>query len=127
MPPQKGKIKMKEYNYRFPLCAVELSSSYLSPDRTPWIHCVEAKKSYGGAYPLGRIRIIADRPMNITVPLRTEEQRKRFDELRFFVRNSDYVAVNFETILVRPSSHRRNELYLFAYDFTYRKDSVKKE
>lgn len=127
MPPQKGKIKMKEFNNRFPLCAVELSTSYLSKDRTPWLHCVEAKKSYGGAYPLGRIRIIADRPMNISVPLRTEEQQKRFDELRFFVRNSDYVAVNFETILVRPSSHRRNELYLFSDDFTYRKDNVKKE
>lgn len=113
---------MKEFNNRFPLCAVELSTSSLSPDGTPWIHCIEAKKSYGGVYPLGRIRIIADRPMNVSVPLRTEEQRKKFDELRFFVRNSDYIEVNFDVILVRPSSHRRNELYLFSDDFTYRKD-----
>lgn len=103
---------------RLPLCILSIPPSALSPDGSKWLHCVEAKKEKEFL----RIRVIIKehRGATITIHCDSMEMYYKYIDLRFQVRNSDYVAVTFPEIYVGTSPHMARELYLTANDFKLR-------
>ena len=100
---------------RLSVNTIELNPSALSPDGTQWLHCVEAVR-HGD---LLRLRIITNkhRGINVTIPCTSPAMYYKYCDLRFQVRNSERVMITFPALFAKSSSHRRNELYLLAYDF----------
>lgn len=100
---------------RLSVNTIELKPSAISPDGTQWLHCVEAIR-HGDKL---RLRIITNkhRGINVTIPYHTDAMYYKYCDLRFQVRNSDRVMITFPALFAKASSHRRNELYLLAYDF----------
>lgn len=103
---------------RQPLCTLPISAKDLTPDGSQWFHAVDA---YADTKTTGqrviRIRVITKyhRGVNITIP-RTDILYQKFRDLRYLIRNSDYVQVSFPNLFVMGSP-LRHELHLRAYDF----------
>lgn len=100
---------------RLPLQVLPIPVSAVSPDGSNWLHCVEAIKDKK----LFRIRVIIKNYRGVTITVYSEcpEMYYKFCDLRFNVRNNDFVAVTFPEIYVSRSKYMPNELYLTANDF----------
>lgn len=108
---------------RLSVNTIEIKPSAISPDSTQWLHCVEATRRGD----LLRLRIITNqhRGINVTVPCTTEAMYYKYCDLRYQVRNSERVTITFPALFAKASSHRRNELYLLAYDFKILNPDIK--
>lgn len=105
---------------RLPLTSLAIPPRALSPENSIWLHCVEATKDKVGKHTyMIRIRVITNthRGVNITINCHTKEMYEKYLDLRFQVRNSDYVLVTFPDIFVITSRHTNRELYLYTNDF----------
>jgi len=111
-------------NYqRLPLCTISISTNAISHDGSQWLHCIEATKTKVAPDKyVARLRVIinTNRGVNVSVPLDSEEMFIKFEDLRFSIRNSNWVSINFERIFVTASPSRFREICLTAYNFQYK-------
>lgn len=104
-----------KFSSRLPVCALELKPAAISPENSDWLHCVSATKNENKI----RLRVITNthRGINVTVPCLADAMYYKYLDLRFQIRNCEYVQITFPAIYVKASSHNKRELYLLAYDF----------
>lgn len=119
---QGGKLNISNHLYELP---IEIQS--LSLDKSIWLHAVEAEKKYKKNKFIFGIRVIinlngTETGINVLIPHRNknEELNLKFLDLRYQIRNSDYVRVTFPQLYVKSLSNRI-DLYLWAYDFKIEK------
>ena len=105
---------------RLPLRIIEIPPESISPDDTPWLHCVEVTKDKIDANSsLIRIRVITNthRGVNINIRCSSPLMNLKYRDLRFQVRNSDRVLVTFPELFITASKFDDRELYFTANDF----------
>ena len=103
---------------RLPLCTLPISAKDLTPDGSQFFHAVDAYADITATKQrVIRIRVITKdhRGVNVTIP-RTDILYQKFRDLRYQIRNSDYVQVAFPELFVMGSPFH-HELHLRAYDF----------
>jgi len=103
---------------RLPLCTLPISSKDLTPDGSEWFHVVDAFSDITATkQKVIRLRVITNshRGVNVTIPS-SDILHQKYLDLRFQIRNTDYVLISFSELYVMgsPSHH---ELCLRAYDF----------
>lgn len=113
--PQSASPRQSVFYSRLPVNTLAIPPEAISQDGTQWLHCVEAIRDDN----LLRIRVITNtyRGISVTVPMRSDDMRLKYLDLRFQVRNSDCVLVTFPKLFVRASPHGSREMYLTARDF----------
>ena len=96
---------------RLPLCTLPISSKDLTPDGSEWFHVVDAFSDITAT----KQKVIRLRGVNVTIPS-SDILHQKYLDLRFQIRNTDYVLISFSELYVMgsPSHH---ELCLRAYDF----------
>lgn len=107
------------YNSRLSMKELNLSPDALSPDYDEYLHVVEVTQTKKGQVTYEIIlRVITKmhRGINIHIPCYTNEMYEKYLDLRYQVRNRDYVLVTFPYIKIRSSSRER-ELYAYTSDF----------
>lgn len=115
---QRNGLKISSYDFRNVLSSLPVSTSTISNDGTPWLHCVGVEKEKTKQGYVARIRVIRHPHggVNITVPLDCKELEFKFHDLRYQVRNCDTVMITFPELYVLGSPFHY-EIYLKAYDF----------
>lgn len=106
---------------RSPLCTLPYPAKNLTTDGSEWFHAVDAYADITATRQrVIRIRVITKdhRGVNITIP-RTDILYQKFRDLRYQIRNTDYVMIAFSQLYVMGSPFR-HELCLRAYDFKLR-------
>lgn len=109
-------MEISRFPYRLPLVSIRLQSDALTGDS--YLHAVEALLDRNEEHqPIIRIRVIVNnRGMNVSIPCESEAMHQKYLDLRFQIRNTNYVGVCFDEIFVIASKQPR-ELYLLAHDF----------
>lgn len=109
-------MEISRLPYRLPLVSIWLQSDALTGDS--YLHAVEALLDRNGEHqPIIRIRVIVNnRGMNVSIPCASKAMHQKYLDLRFQIRNADYIRVCFDEIFVIASTQPR-ELYLLAHDF----------
>lgn len=109
-------MEISRFPYRLPLVSIRLQSDALTGDS--YLHAVEATLDRNGEnQPIIRIRVIVNnRGMNVSIPCESEAMHQKYLDLRFQIRNADYIRVCFDEIFV-IASKQPGELYLLAHDF----------
>lgn len=109
-------MEISRLPYRLPLVCIRLQSDALTGES--YLHAVEATLDRNGEnQPIIRIRVIVNnRGMNVSIPCESEAMHQKYLDLRFQIRNADYIRVCFDEIFVIASTQPR-ELYLLAHDF----------
>lgn len=109
-------MAMGSIDSRLPLIGVKIKPEGLTGNE--WLHALEATIDTKKFRRCIRIRIYANgRGMNVTVPCITDAMYNKFRDLRFQIRNQDYVEIAFDELHVFTSSHRAGEVYVLAHDF----------
>lgn len=109
-------MEISRLPYRLPLVCIRLQSNALTGES--YLHAVEAMFDRNGEHqPIIRIRVIVNnRGMNVSIPCASEAMHQKYLDLRFQIRNADYIRVCFDEIFV-IASKQPGELYLLAHDF----------
>ena len=110
--------KSKSCN-RLPLVSLPISNESLMKKRTHGLHAVEAKLVYDSRKNrFIRIRVITNttRGANVLIPCDSNAMYQRYLDLRFQIRNRDYVEVLFKDMFV-IGSKIQSEIFLKAFDF----------
>lgn len=109
-------MEISRFPYRLPLVSIRLQSDALTGDS--YLHAVEALLDRNEEHqPIIRIRVIVNnRGMNVSIPCESEAMHQKYLDLRFQIRNTNYVGVCFDEIFV-IASKQPGELYLLAHDF----------
>lgn len=109
-------MEISRLPYRLPLVCIRLQSDALTGDS--YLHAVEALLDRNGEHqPIIRVRVIVNnRGMNVSIPCASEAMHQKYLDLRFQIRNTNYVGVCFDEIFV-IASKQPGELYLLAHDF----------
>lgn len=109
-------MEISRFPYRLPLVSIRLQSDALTGES--YLHAVEAMLDRNGEnQPIIRIRVIVNnRGMNVSIPCESEAMHQKYLDLRFQIRNTNYVGVCFDEIFV-IASKQPGELYLLAHDF----------
>lgn len=109
-------MAMGSIDSRLPLIGVKIKPEGLTGNE--WLHALEATIDTKEHRRCIRIRIYANgRGMNVTVPCITDAMYNKFRDLRFQIRNQDYVEIAFDEFNILTSSRRAGEVYVLAYDF----------
>lgn len=122
-----------KYCSRIPVTQVKLSPDVLSPENDIYLHAVEVtiKKKNEVLYEI-IVRVITNmgHGMNVHIPCYTDEMYEKYIDLKYQVRNDDYVLVTFPYIEI-GASICNFELFAKASDFkvynpnkTYSDDEV---
>lgn len=114
----KNNVLHNKLDTRLPLCTLPYPAENLTPDGSKWFHAVDAyADTTSTKQRVIRIRVITKdhRGVNITIP-HTDILYQKLRDLRYQIRNSDYVQVAFPQLYVMGSPYHR-ELYLRGYDF----------
>lgn len=109
-------MEISRFPYRLPLVSIRLQSDALTGES--YLHAVEALLDRNGEHqPIIRVRVIVNnRGMNVSIPCESEAMHQKYLDLRFQIRNTNYVGVCFDEIFV-IASKQPGELYLLAHDF----------
>lgn len=109
-------MEISRLPYRLPLVCIRLQSDALTGES--YLHAVEALLDRNREnQPIIRIRVIVNnRGMNVSIPCASEAMHQKYLDLRFQIRNADYIRVCFDEIFV-IASKQPGELYLLAHDF----------
>lgn len=103
---------------RLPLTTLPISLEDLTPDGSVWFHVVDAFADVTRTkQKVIRLRVITNshRGVNVTIPSNSILHQK-YRDLRFQIRNTDYVMITFPELYVMGSPFH-HELCLRAYDF----------
>jgi hypothetical protein len=99
---------------------IRIPVNTLTKDGSDWFHAVEiVKEKTKKNDEVIRIRVITKDHggINVMIPLSgSADLYKKYRDLRFLIRNTDYVSVTFPNIYVKKSPFGK-QLFLFAYDF----------
>lgn len=111
----------------YPLYELPIDIRSISLDKSIWLHAVEARQKHKNNNSIINIRVIiningADRGINVLIPNchKNKALELKFLDLRFQIRNSDYVRITFPELFVKSLINRK-DLYLWAYDFKIEK------
>lgn len=110
-----GKLLTSEPLYTMPIDLHSISFD------SEFFHAVEAENRTRQHNRLISIRIIANidgssRGINVIIPYRDEAMYAKFRDLRYQIRNNDWVSVTFPQLFVKSLSNRK-DLFLWAEDF----------
>ena len=103
---------------RLPLVTLPISVEDLTPDGSVWFHIVDAFSDVTKTKQrVIRLRVITNshRGVNVTIPS-SDILHQKYLDLRFQIRNMDYVMITFPELYVMGSPFH-HELCLRAYDF----------
>ena len=110
-----GKLMTSNPLYTMPIAIHSISFG------SEFFHAVEAVNKTRKHNRLISIRIIAkiegtSRGINVVVPYRDQAMYMKFRDLRYQIRNKDYVNVTFPQLFIKSLSNRK-DLFLWAEDF----------
>lgn len=115
---KKGLEKSSSYN-RLPLVSLPITNESLMKKNTVGLHAVEAKIVYDSRKNrFIRVRVITNttRGANVLIPCDSNSLYQKYLDLRFQIRNRDYVEVLFQNMYV-VGSKIQSEIFLKAFDF----------
>lgn len=120
-------LKKAFFDTSNPLYTLPLSVNSISPDGSDWLHVVEASKTHfkHSHSPKISLRVIIKNHggTNIYIPCSSDEMQQKYRNLRFLVRNTDYVRITLQDLRI-TSVHNRNNLLLFARDFKIKRSDA---
>lgn len=104
-----------------PLYTIPIALNSITLGDSDFFHAVEAENRTRQHNRLISIRIIANidgssRGINVIIPCRDEAMYAKFRDLRYQIRNNDWVSVTFPQLFVKSLSNRK-DLFLWAEDF----------
>ncbi len=105
----------KSIDTHLPCISLETHVSALSKDSSDWLHAVEADRKGDHI----SIRVITKDNRGVNVILPNAKDRilyNKYRDLRFLIRNNDYILVTFPKLYVMPLKNVCG-LYLLAHDF----------
>lgn len=115
----KDGLEKSSSNNRLPLVSLPITNESLMKNRALGLHAVEAKTILDSFKKRNiKIRIITNtgRGANVLIPCDSNAMYQKYLDLRFQIRNRDYVEVLFDEMYV-VGSKIHFEIFLKAFDF----------